>query len=118
MLPETGNAAKSPLEEVSFDRLKGKTYPREFTLLIDTSRTDILPNNPNRLAWQMINEGADDVRVSTDPTVSQVSGWLLVKSGGVISMIYYDDGEAVGYAVYGVTTVANNRIRVREILRS
>jgi hypothetical protein len=37
--------------------------------------------------------------------------------GGVISMYWEQDGEGVGYAVYGIATAINSDVRIREVIR-
>lgn len=107
----------SPLEEVSNSIFKGKTFPRETVVSVGTSRVIVLANNPNRLSWQIINESAIDVRVSNDATLTSASGWLVASNGGVVSMVYYDDGEAVGYQLFGIAVAAGASLRIRELLR-
>lgn len=82
-----------------------------------TTRDTVLPNNPNRVFWAMINEGANDIHISTDPSITNTSGWLLPASGGVISMNWQIDGESVGYAVYAICSVSPNNLRIREVIR-
>lgn len=117
-MTENNIGGMSPLEAVTSDRFKGKTYPNEFTMTIDVTLTPILPNNPNRLFWIITNEGANDCRVSIDPAISATSGWILAAAGGLISMFWEEDGEGVGYAVYGICVAAGAKIRVREVIRS
>jgi hypothetical protein len=108
----------SPLEGVSINRFQGKTYTQELLTPISTVRVEVLPNNPNRFFWIAINEGAQDVRVSTDPTISATSGWLIPANGGVISMYWEEDGEGVGYAVYAIAPALGAMLRIREVIRS
>ncbi len=108
----------SPLEEISYGIFKGKTFAKEKTVSVDAARVVLLENDPNRLAWSAINESAVDVRVSNDPTLTGSTGWLLNASGGVVSMVYYDDGEVTGYQVFAFGAAAGASVRVREVLRS
>lgn len=108
----------SPLETVTNERFQGKTYPNEFVLTLTASPAEILPNNPNRLFWMVLNEDALDGRVSIDPQITTTTGWILAANGGVISMFWEEDGEAVGYPVYGVSVGAGSKVRIREVIRS
>lgn len=108
---------RSPLEALSLNRFGGRTYGQEKVISVTTTRTLVIPNNPNRLFWAMINEGANDVRVTNDPNVTASSGWVLAASGGVISMYWEEDGEAVGYEVFALTSAGASNVRVKEIIR-
>lgn len=117
MLPET-TPAKSPLEELSTGWFKGHTYAQEKVFNMTTNRDTLLSNNPNRVFWAAINEGSQDVHLSTDPAITNTSGWLLPAGGGVIIMDWEHDGESVGYAVYAICGTSPNNVRVREVIRS
>ncbi len=112
------NPTGSPLEEISKKLFEGRTYGQEQVVSVGTSRISILRNNPNRLSWTMTNESPNDVRISTDPNITASTGWILAASGGVISMLYYDDGEVTGYEVFAVAGVVGCTVRVREVIRS
>jgi hypothetical protein len=107
---------KSPLEVLTVDRFKRRTYINETVVNVAANRVTILPNNPNRLFLAMINEGILDVRVSTDPAITPASGWLLPAGGGFMSMFWEEDGESVGYALYGIGFAGGSDVRVREVL--
>lgn len=109
---------RSPLEALSYQRFGGKTYLQEKVFSLTTNLDVLLPNNPNRVFWAMINEGSFDVRLSTDPTITNTSGWLLAASGGAITMDWSIDGESVGYAIYGRSASAPEFVRIREVIRS
>lgn len=109
---------QSPLETLSIARFGGHTYGTEDVVTVLTTRTTILRNNPNRVYWVMINEGANDIRVSFDPSISATSGFVLAASGGVIVADWFNEGETVGYEVYGIAVGVDTRLRVREVIRS
>ncbi len=116
MLPDNREAG-SPLEAISIQRFGGRTTAQERVVTVAATRVTLLSNNPNRLSWHLINEGGNDARVSIDPTITFTTGWLIPQAGGLISMIYYDDGEACGYEVYGISNAAGTTIRIREVYR-
>lgn len=116
MLPED-KSSKSPLEEIAVERFKGHTFINEGLVTVGVTRVTVLPANPSRLFWSIINESVNDIRVSSDPTITSTSGWLLASSGGVIVSSWQDDGEGVGYTLYGICSVAGSIIRVREVIR-
>lgn len=112
-----GNVPFSPLEQMSMGRFGGHTYANERVVSVSTTRSSVLPNNPNRVYWQMINEGNNNVRISIDPAISDLTGWLLPAAGGVLFSSWEEDGESVGYEVFAISVLNNNNIRIRETLR-
>ena len=112
------NKPQSPLEALSLERFGGHTYGTEEVITVFVTRTTILRNNPNRVYWVMINEGANDIRVSFDPSITAVSGFVLAASGGIIICDWFNEGETVGYEVYGIAVGVDTRVRVREVIRS
>lgn len=114
----TDQNANSPLQDLSYKRFGGSTYPREKVQSVPITRIDLLPNDPNRVYWRLINEGINDVRVSTAPDVSATSGWLLQNSGGMIEMTFEDDGETVGYTLYAIANGGAANVRSVEVVRS
>lgn len=105
----------SPLEGVSIERFKGHTFRQENVVSVPATRVTLIRNDPNRLFWIAINEGAADVRLSTDPNLSATSGWLIPAGGGVISMFWEQDGEGVGYEVFAISVAGANNVRVAEV---
>jgi len=114
---DTSEIRSSPLADLVTERLGGRTYLQERTVTVGTSIIQVLENNPNRLAYDLINESANDIRVSTDSTITATSGWLVVAKGGLFGMVYYDDGEGVGQALYAIAAAAGSVVRVREVIR-
>lgn len=107
----------SPLEALSIHRFGGRTTIRERLVTVGTARIELLSNNPNRLFWRMQNESDTDVRIGNDPNITATSGWLLLNNGGGISMTWEEDGEAVGYQVFGISSAAAKVVRVAEVVR-
>lgn len=105
----------SPLEGVSIERFKRNTVRQETVVSVGVARVTLIRNDPNRLFWNAINEGANDVRLSTDPNITATSGWLLPAGGGVISMFWEQDGEGVGYEVFAIAVAGANDVRVAEV---
>ena len=108
----------SPLEALSGERYQGKTYIQERAVSIGTTRSIILDNNPNRLAWDLINTSLIEIRISNSPDLASTTGFLLSPSGGEIGMNYQEDGEGSGYAVYAISTAAGATAWIREVIRS
>ena len=114
MLPDNPNA---PVYALVKERFGGGTTITEAVYSVNTSLFTRIPNNPNRLYWIMINEGSYDVRISNRPDTGNVTGWLLSLNGGVISMDWEEDGEAVCYDIYLIAVGATSNVRIREVIR-
>lgn len=115
MPPNVGET--SPLASLVIEKLGGRTTYRERALTFVGVVNQLLENNPNRVAWIVLNESPNTVRLGNTPEISTTTGWLLAPNGGVISMIYDEDGETVSAAVFVSPSVSTDVIRVREILR-
>lgn len=74
------------------------------------ARTRILPNNPNRLAWIILNLSANNVYIALDIGVGADHGILLTPNGGSATMIYEEDFEATCWEVFGVAAADNSDI--------
>lgn len=72
------------------------------TELTDSVRT-ILPNNPNRLAWNICNLSDTTCYLAWDRNISEEHGILLSPNGGVASMIMDEDFEGVCWEVFGLS---------------
>jgi len=82
--------------------------------MIDITR--ILPNNPNRLGWTILNLSANNVYLALDQNVGDDHGVLLSPNGGSASMIYEEDFEATCWQVFGVAAADNSDIFALEVL--
>jgi hypothetical protein len=76
--------------------------------------TELLKNNPDRLAWTLINLGATGLYIAWDAGVSATHGIYVGPNGGAVSLIADDDGETTGYQVYGIALVGADAIFVLE----
>lgn len=108
----------SPLSVLSADRYKGKTYIVERAVSVGTARVTILENNPNRLAWDIINTSLIEIRVSSNPSLTNATGFLLAPQGGGMGMNFQEDGDGVGYEMYAIGVAAGGSIWLREVIRS
>lgn len=90
------------------------------TRLIENPVTDaigltaepVLRQNPDRVFWLIVNLSVNVVYLAFDQDVGPTKGIWLDANGGWASMAVDEDGEAVGYGVYGVATGADSAIYV------
>lgn len=80
------------------------------------ARTRVLPNNPNRLAWIILNLSGNNVFIALDIDVADTHGILLTPNGGSATMIYEEDFEATCWEVFGVAAGDNSDIFVLEVV--
>jgi len=75
----------------------------------------VLGNNPNRLAWLILNLGSNAAYLSFTNDPSATKGILLSAAGGTASMVWNEDFETVGYEVYCKGT-ASDTLYVIEVV--
>ena len=79
-----------------------------------TSVTQILRNNPDRLAFNVVNLGANNIYIGFDREVSATKGIFIQNSGGSMGVIADDDGELTGYEVFAIAIGGSSVIFVLE----
>lgn len=82
---------------------------------IGTSATKFLGNNPNRLAWYLVNLSANTIYVSPDIDVSSNKGIAISPNGGMLGFEYKTEFELVGYPEFAVASDVS-QVYVLEIL--
>ena len=90
--------------------MKTRSVQNPVTINVATTITKILQNNPDRLAYTIVNLGNTALYIAFDNEVSATRGILLVASGGSISLTAENDGELVGYSVFGISATSSNNI--------
>ncbi len=78
--------------------------------------TLIFGNNPNRLAWTIINLGVNDIFLAFDQEVSITRGILLASGGGGVNFKWNEEFDLVVNNVYGLTTIAPSEIFSIEVV--
>lgn len=84
--------------------MKTRSIQNPVTSTVATSVTKILRNNPDRLAYTIVNLTAYSVYVGFDSEVSTSRGILVPASGGTLTLSADEDGELVGYEVYAISS--------------
>lgn len=100
------------------ERFKCKTRAVENPLVtaVGTTAILVLANNPNRLAWVIVNLSANTLYLALGNDVSATKGVLLAPNGGSASMVWDEDFQTVGWAVWGVAAGANSAIYCMEVV--
>jgi len=84
---------------------------------IGTTAQVLLSNNPSRLAWIIINTHATQVvYLSFTNDVSSTKGIRLDSAGGSYSMIWDEDFEPTGWAIWGIGSGADTTLYAYEVV--
>jgi len=83
---------------------------------IETTPTPLLLNNPNRLAWTLINLGANHVMLAFTADVSLTKGIYVAQTGGIMGLLFSEDFELVTYPVWGIADTAAAGIYLVEVV--
>lgn len=95
-------------------KLRTRSVPSIVT--VDTSDTQIVNSNPNRVEVIIANNGSNEIHIDIDNSVSTSSG-LRLAAGGIMSITKAFDGELVTRHLIGIATGASSSVRVFEIIQ-
>lgn len=87
---------------------RGVTNP--VTASCGTSATTLLGNNPDRLGYLLVNLGTTAMHVAWDREVDEDHGVYVAPNGGSFGLIADEDGELVGYELFGKSKTSANDI--------
>lgn len=82
--------------------IKTNTDEQPLTNTINTSVTQILTNNPSRLAFTIINTGTNPILILNKNTVSLTNGITLISGGGNASVDFTKDLSLVTNEWYAI----------------
>lgn len=83
---------------------------------VETSITQIVSYNPNRLGLLLTNLGANTVWVAPDNSVSTTKGVRLVPAGGTLTLKWDTDFELVASEWYGIASGAASEFYALEVV--
>lgn len=83
---------------------------------IGTTQTQLLPANPHRVGWVLVNDNANAARIviGRSGVVSSTVGMPLDANGGLLSADFEQYGHAVGLPVYGAIATAQGTVYLEE----
>ena len=76
----------------------------------------VLPNNPDRLAWLIVNLSGNTLQLALDRGVGAARGILVQANGGSVGMVVDEDFDMVTYEIWGVATGAASNIYVLSVV--
>jgi len=102
------------LESVLLKLFGVRTYAEENPLIssLGTTAAKILPNDPDRLAYLVINLSSNVVYVALKSDVASTKGARLDANGGSYGMVFNEDFQMTGWELWGVATGASSAIYV------
>ena len=105
--------------ELVKEEFKGPTRPviNPVTDTVATTATMILKNNPDRLAWLIVNLSANRGYIGFDRQVAPTRGIPVEASGGIVISNWREDGELVIHEVHAINLVAAGTWYIVEVER-
>jgi hypothetical protein len=83
---------------------------------IGATATKLLLNNPNRLAWTLINLGTEAVYLAFTPDVAATKGIYVASGGGTMGLLFSEDFELVTWPIWGIGAVGSDDIYLVEVI--
>lgn len=96
--------------------LDGPSRSQESITAVSATAITIVPNNPDRVALVLVNQGTADVNISLIPIVSLTAGIRLAAGGGFVSMIVKDDYTVVSREWFGISITGTNNVYALETI--
>lgn len=69
---------------------------------LQTTATQVCPNDPSRLALTIINTGSNNAFIYVDNSVSTTKGIFIAANGGTLSLNFRDDLGLCALSFFGV----------------
>lgn len=107
---------RSPLSQLAQRNYGRHTTTIEASIPVGDTPTRIIKENPNRVGLMLHNASTQDVWLSSTPMVGLTYGILLSGNGGTLMLDSLEDGESVGYEMWGIVTNGTIEIWVREVI--
>lgn len=119
LTPDSGDdpVAGSTAAEMSARRFGGRTRTQESSFTLTTTPQVIIGGNPRRVFWSMFNRGIVTAAVSTDASMTFANGIPMGAAGGFVQSDVTEDGDTVGWPVFGACESGTCVLRVIETMR-
>ena len=108
-----------PLAQLLEERFKVRTrvVVNPLRASVGTTAQLLFSNNPNRLAWVIVNTHATQVLyISFTNDVSQALGIRVDPAGGMATMVWDEDFETTGWVIWGLGSGATTTIYAYEVV--
>jgi hypothetical protein len=97
-------------------KVKTRTIVNPLRATLDTTAKKVLDDNPNRLAWIIVNLSTTTAYLGLDRDVGANKGILLSPNGGSAMMIWDEDFETTGWEIWGKAGADGSPIYVIEVV--
>lgn len=106
------------LEKVLQDRFGINTHSNENPVVaaFGVAAVIFLRNNPDRLAWTLVNLSANPAYVGLTNLVAATNGIYVPANGGALTMNWQEDFQMTGWAWWGITPAGASNIFVIEVV--
>ena len=84
--------------------------------VVGASATQLLSNNPNRLALTIVNTSAAALYLHPNNQVTSSLGIVLTAAGGALALNWEDDFDLVGSEWWAIAPVAGATVEVLEVV--
>jgi hypothetical protein len=111
-----GRRRLTPAQYVQTMRGGLRTRLAESDVVVAQVAIALVGNNPNRLAWEFVNNGVNRVDFTSNRTLTAGNARPLGPTGGFAEMNAQEDGEAVGYQQLAISAAGNNSVHVTELI--
>lgn len=112
-MPEHIGAVALFLEKQLF----GSFVTRERVLVVATSASVILRNNPERIGYLLVNTGTTSLTLRLGRVITVNEGIVMANAGDTLSVTYIEDGNFPTLEFSAISAVAVGEILALEFIR-
>jgi hypothetical protein len=107
-------AKAQSLDQLLTNEYGVNTHPEvnPMTSIAGVAATQIAPNNPNRVGFNIINLGANNVYVYIDNSVGTTKGFLLAANGGSLNLDWRVDFALISNEWWAIAVTAPSQLLV------
>lgn len=108
---------RTATDEFLFRQFQGKILSRETVGTVAASAGTILQNNPERVAFLLVNTSAGSITLRLSQQVTSGAGIVLGPNGGFFRMSILEDGGPCGWEWFAIGSSAGLSYYVLEQIR-
>lgn len=105
----------TPAASASLVKFGYRTRPVETTPSATTTVARLVPNNPDRIEFTVMNLGTDYIAIGLLPSLAYATGIQIPPQGGAIVLLD-EDGEAVAYEWYVIAFSGSQQLYLQEVI--
>lgn len=97
---------RTATDEFLYQQFGGKVLAQEVRATVGVAVQSILPNNPERVGFIIVNTSAGTITLGLKRDVTSGSGIVLGPNGGFFRMSVLEDGGPTGWEIFGIGSAA------------